>query len=216
MLKATGLRNVMSRQDWPIEVLRRVFAELQSEVPRSLLERELWCASADSAEWWAKSRTYSRSLAVTSMIGYVLGLGDRHLDNMLIDMRSGELLHIDYNVCFDKGARLRVPELVPFRLTSTLRGALGISGVQGPFQVACELSMEVMRQHRELLLTLLETFVYDPLVDWTKNEEDDKARAEIELAVSLSLFASRVDEMEGPLQTNQVGVTTARQIDASI
>lgn len=38
-----------------------------------------------------------------SMVGYIIGLGDRHLDNVLIDMTTGEVVHIDYNVCFEKG-----------------------------------------------------------------------------------------------------------------
>ena len=37
------------------------------------------------------SQTYCRSVAVMSMIGYILGLGDRHLDNMLIDFTTGEV-----------------------------------------------------------------------------------------------------------------------------
>ena len=60
-------------------------------------------------------------MAVMSMVGYILGLGDRHLENILLDKRSAEIVHIDYNVCFEKGARLRVPEVVPFRLTQTLQ-----------------------------------------------------------------------------------------------
>ena len=32
---------------------------------------------------------------------------------------------------------------------------------------SCEHAMEVMKAGRETLLTLLEAFVYDPLVDWT-------------------------------------------------
>lgn len=39
----------------------------------------------------------------------------RHLDNILLDTTSCELVHIDFNVCFEKGLRLRVPEIVPFR-----------------------------------------------------------------------------------------------------
>ena len=39
----------------------------------------------------------------------------RHLDNILLDRASCELVHIDFNVCFEKGLRLRVPEIVPFR-----------------------------------------------------------------------------------------------------
>jgi PI-3-kinase-related kinase SMG-1 len=47
-----------------------------------------------------------------SMVGYFLGLGDRHLDNILLDVRTGEVVHIDYNVCFEAGKKLRVPERV--------------------------------------------------------------------------------------------------------
>lgn len=47
-----------------------------------------------------------------SMVGYIIGLGDRHLDNVLIDMTTGEVVHIDYNVCFEKGQDISsVPEI---------------------------------------------------------------------------------------------------------
>lgn len=72
-----------------------------------LRPQELWCQSADTNEWWLRTQSFARSSAVMSMVGYVIGLGDRHLDNILLDMRSGELLHIDYNVCFEKGLRLK-------------------------------------------------------------------------------------------------------------
>ncbi|KRX75039.1 Serine/threonine-protein kinase smg-1 [Trichinella sp. T6] len=40
------------------------------------------------------------------------------------------VVNIDYNVCFEKGKLLRVPETVPFRLTQNIVNALGISGVE--------------------------------------------------------------------------------------
>ena len=68
---------------------RRVFIALAAETPRDGLANELWCASADAEQWWRKVGAFSRSCAVMSMLGYVIGLGDRHLDNILIDLRSG-------------------------------------------------------------------------------------------------------------------------------
>ena len=78
-------------------------------------------------------------------------------------------MNIDFNVCFDLGRRLRVPETVPFRLTPLLTAPLGVSGVDGSFRHSAEDTMRVLRscRGREALLTLLEAFVYDPLVDWT-------------------------------------------------
>ena len=39
-------------------------------------------------------------------------------------------MHIDYNVCFEKGRNLRVPEKVPFRMTQNIETALGVTGVE--------------------------------------------------------------------------------------
>jgi hypothetical protein len=155
-----------------------------------------------SLQWWSKTQTYARSVAVMSMVGYVLGLGDRHLDNILVDYSSGEVVHIDYNVCFEKGLRLRVPELVPFRMTQSMQAALGLTGVEGTFRSSCEHVMRVLRRNKETLLTLLEAFVYDPLVDWAAEKAAQEARKDMDLSVGLSLFASRIDEFKSELSSH--------------
>lgn len=43
--------------------------------------------------------------------------------------------------------------------------------LQGIFRMACEHVLRVMKKGRETLLTLLEAFVYDPLIDWTTGNE---------------------------------------------
>ena len=43
---------------------------------------------------------------------------------------SFKVVHVDYNVCFEKGRSLRVPEKVPFRMTQNLEHAMGFSGVE--------------------------------------------------------------------------------------
>ena len=183
-------------------MLRGVFQQLLQETPRDLVSRQIWCSCASSAELWHKTTTHARSMAVSSMVGYVIGLGDRHLDNILINFASGEVVHIDWNVSFDKGARLKVPETVPYRMTHTLQAALGFFGVEGPFRSSCEKALRVLRRNKEALLTLLEAFVYDPLVDWTSEKTKDESKG-VEVHVSLSLFASRVDEMKVALGENQ-------------
>ncbi|CAG8808701.1 187_t:CDS:2, partial [Racocetra persica] len=145
----------------------------------------------------------SRSLAVMSVIGYIIGLGDRHLDNILIDFECGEVIHIDYNVCFEKGKKLRVPETVPFRLTQNIETVLGVTGVEGVFRIACENVLRVLRENKEMLITLLEAFVYDPLVDWHQDVSEDREKQIMEIEENIGLLISRIAELRIPLENNQ-------------
>lgn len=58
------------------------------------LYRELWCSCNSSLEWWNVTKTYNHSTAVMSIIGYIIGLGDRHLDNVLVDLSTGEVIYL--------------------------------------------------------------------------------------------------------------------------
>lgn len=119
--------------------------------------------------WFSSRLAYSRSLSTTSIVGHVLGLGDRHVSNILIDMSRGELVHIDFGVAFDQGKLLRFPETIPFRLTRDMVDGLGLPGVDGAFRQCCQETLRVLRQGTELIKTILEVFKYDPLFTWTSN-----------------------------------------------
>nr|NVI76409.1 no-on-and-no-off transient C [Cucujiformia] len=94
-----GIKNTDNRKEWPLSVLKQVLTELMAETPNDLLAKELWCNSISASDWWHVTKRFSYSVAVMSIIGYIIGLGDRHLDNVLVDLTSGEVVHIDYNVC---------------------------------------------------------------------------------------------------------------------
>lgn len=205
-LKERGLRKVSSRRDWPQEVKRKVLLELMKETPRQLLYREIWCASDGFTTFSSKLQRFSGSVAVMSMVGHILGLGDRHLDNILMDFNTGDILHIDYNVCFDKGLRLKIPEIVPFRLTQTIQAALGVTGIEGAFKSSCEQVLETLQKNKDLILMLLEVFVWDPLMEWTRGDGHEgtvigeEERKGMDLAVGSSLFGSRLQETWLPMQ----------------
>ncbi|UPX14348.1 Non-specific serine/threonine protein kinase [Ascochyta rabiei] len=118
-------------------------------------------------EAWLSARLrYTRSCAVMSIVGHVLGLGDRHGENVLLEQGDGGTFHVDFNCLFDKGLTFEKPELVPFRLTHNMVDAMGPQGVEGPFRKAAELVYSLLRQHEDTLITILETFVHDPTADF--------------------------------------------------
>lgn len=81
-------------------------------------------------EWYQAQQNFIKSMALWSAFQYLIGFGDRHSDNILMD-RSGTLIHIDYECLFHKGRMLPVPEIVDFRLTKNLRFAMGYLAEQG-------------------------------------------------------------------------------------
>ncbi|KAF7294192.1 hypothetical protein HMN09_01147600 [Mycena chlorophos] len=126
----------------------------------------------EPSAWLASRLAYSRTAAVMSMVGFILGLGDRHCENILLDINTGDVVHVDFNCLFEKGKSLETPERVPFRLTQNIVDGLGVTGVEGVFRIACEVTLQLLRDNKDSLMSVLDAFIHDPLVEW----EDEKRK----------------------------------------
>ncbi|KAJ7086196.1 atypical/PIKK/FRAP protein kinase [Mycena epipterygia] len=173
------------------------------------LYKILWLKSTNSEHWLERRASYTRSLAVNSMVGHILGLGDRHPSNIMLERKTGKVVHIDFGDCFEVAMhRDKFPEKVPFRLTRMLTHAMEVSGIEGSFRKTCEISMQVLRDNKESLMAVLEAFVYDPLINWRlmqadvdvrQGEESDPADRPADLA----WVAARPQGVPRPLRANE-------------
>ncbi|KAL9106135.1 MAG: hypothetical protein Q9227_008783 [Pyrenula ochraceoflavens] len=118
-------------------------------------------------DWFVRRLAYSRSTAAISILGHVLGLGDRHGHNILLDEHTGEVVHIDLGVAFETGRVLPVPEVVPFRLTRDLVDGMGITKTEGVFRRCCNFTLEALRRESYSIMTILDVLRYDPLYSWS-------------------------------------------------
>ncbi|KAF6834583.1 FAT domain-containing protein [Colletotrichum plurivorum] len=131
------------------------------------LYRVLWLKSKSSEAWLERRTNYTRSLGVMSMVGYILGLGDRHPSNLMLDRVTGKIIHIDFGDCFEVAMkREKYPERVPFRLTRMLTYAMEVSNIEGSFRLTCEHVMRVLRDNKDSVMAVLEAFIHDPLLTW--------------------------------------------------
>jgi serine/threonine-protein kinase ATR len=152
---------------------------------------------SEPAAWFAARLRYTRTSAVMSIVGTVLGLGDRHGENILFDDKNGDTLHVDFNCLFDKGLGFDKPERVPFRLTHNMVDAFGVTGYEGVFRKACESAMRLLRHNDETMMTVLEAFIHDPAVDMVKKKGKPSKAPDTPKAVLESIQAKLRGLWEG-------------------
>ncbi|KAJ1889399.1 phosphatidylinositol kinase- protein kinase tor1, partial [Kickxella alabastrina] len=155
--------------------LIEAFEHVQSSTPGNDLQRAMWFESPNAETWLERRTNYTRSLAVMSIAGYILGLGDRHPANMLYHFSTGKVVHIDLGDCFEIAAhREKYPEMVPFRLTRMFVMPMEVSTIEGLFKFTANHTMRVLRANHNPLMAVLEAFVFDPLVSWSYLQNNNK------------------------------------------
>lgn len=170
--------DIEHRNQLPDDILKKVYHGLARDTPCFLLSK---FNNYDTKE------RFGYSMATMCVLGYLLGIGDRHPDNILHDS-NGTIIHIDLNVSFDRGLHLPLPELVPFRLTRNYSYALGCSMLGKSNGNAVAMQNAGIRLLRERMIAILKTIkdrcipYYDayfktfewevPIVDFVKKSDN--------------------------------------------
>ncbi|KAL3237724.1 DNA-binding protein kinase TEL1 RNJ42_00711 [Nakaseomyces bracarensis] len=157
-----GMKDVQSKSDHDrilkyLEITSQILPQFRNFFFNSFM---------DPNSWYLAKKKYTKGVATSSIVGYILGLGDRHLNNILIDTTCGEPVHIDLGIAFDQGKMLRIPELVPFRLTRDIVDGFGITGVEGLFRKTCEQVLALLGRDAEKVMCILNILKWDPLYSW--------------------------------------------------
>ena len=60
-----------------------------------LMSKMLYECCKNANDWWIKISNFVKTHAQWSYLGYIVGLGDRHTDNILFT-KEAKLVHIDF------------------------------------------------------------------------------------------------------------------------
>ncbi|UKK01801.1 non-specific serine/threonine protein kinase [Theileria orientalis] len=149
-------------------------------------------AKGNYNEIYEAMKLFNLSCSLWSIFGYILGLGDRHSENILLNVKHGNLVHVDFDCLFDKGVSLLVPEIVPFRLTPTLIQNLGITGVSvnGLYYNNCLNFMKLLMTNKEVIKLVLFNFIMDPLIKWNniRNKITSKLTSHLNIFISVPVY----------------------------
>lgn len=170
---------------------------IEQKLPVELVRGAL-CEMAASAEGFLALRAnFTSSLAALSVAHWLLGIGDRHLSNVLLNERTGRLVGIDFGLSFGAGTRdQNVPELLPFRLTPQFVQALSPFGVSGALQLGMVRALRCWRTGRKLLESCMEVFVREPTIDWLESARN-RAHAAVELEEETTTSSSNGKRISG-------------------
>ncbi|EPR79758.1 PI3/PI4 kinase [Spraguea lophii 42_110] len=135
---------------------------------------------------------YCKTYALMCIVGWFMGLGDRHCENINLDL-NGDVVHVDLNCIFDKGKRLKVKERVPFRLTKNIIDGLGIEGADSKFKNILNESLTFLKSNKSIIISNMLSFVYDPTTNNPKSVIDE-LKNKLQLEIADELIEEAVDD----------------------
>ncbi|XP_029955282.1 DNA-dependent protein kinase catalytic subunit [Salarias fasciatus] len=147
------------------------FSRVLQHVPTGLLKRA-FLKMCNSPEAFLSLRShFVSSHALLCVSHWILGIGDRHLSNFMINTETGGMIGIDFGHAFGSATQfLPVPELMPFRLTRQFLNLMQPLRESGLIQSIMVHSLRAFRAEPDLLLNTMDVFVKEPSLDW-KNFE---------------------------------------------
>ncbi|GFQ67398.1 DNA-dependent protein kinase catalytic subunit [Trichonephila clavata] len=143
------------------------YKEITNLVPKNLLMKSFMKLSSSPEAFMLLRNKFAQSHAVICLSQWVLGIGDRHLGNFLIDKSTGFEVGIDFGHAFGSATQfLPIPELIPFRLTPQYLQLMGPLQVKGIYESAMIHALSAICNNRDILLNVMDIFIKEPTLDW--------------------------------------------------
>ncbi|XP_072708622.1 DNA-dependent protein kinase catalytic subunit isoform X1 [Ciconia boyciana] len=148
------------------------FRSRESSVPGDLLRRAFVKMSTSPEAFLSLRSHFASSHALMCISHWILGIGDRHLSNFMINKETGGMVGIDFGYAFGSATQfLRVPELMPFRLTRQFVNLMMPVKEWGLIYSVMVHALRAYRRDPDLLISTMDVFVKEPSLDWKNCEQ---------------------------------------------
>jgi hypothetical protein len=156
--KTSGLIDIVNNCD----TIYSIQEELKSTILNYILE--------NNGEMKVKEirEKFTKSTAVFCVLTYLFGIGDRHLDNIMVT-KDGNLFHIDYGYILGNDPVVRNPGI---RITSSMIETMGgeLSENYKYFKKLCTIIYNCLRRHIDIFINML--LILPKITDINLKEQD--------------------------------------------
>jgi len=127
--------------------------------------------------------SFVKSCAGYCVITYILGVGDRHLDNLMI-APDGRMFHIDFGFIMGRDPKVFPP---PMKLCKEMVEAMGgtESAYFGKFKTYCCEAYNILRKNVVLILNLFSLMAHSNIPDISQDSEKALLKLESKFALDL-------------------------------
>lgn len=171
-------------------------------MPADVLRNVFYQMSASPECFFTLRNNFASSLATMGIANWILGIGDRHLSNLLISKNTGRIVGIDFGMAFGVSTRDQsVPEMIPMRLTPKLIEVISPMDTSGLIKKCMVYTLRAIRAQRKTIMTAMTSVMIDrsraiqrnhgdPLTETNKHDCIDVINMKLMGANPLHLIAS--------------------------
>jgi len=119
----------------------------------------------NSKTMWTFKRQFAASVALSSLVSFVLRLSGRSPSKMLISKASGSLTHLEMVTSYNDRLQLDLSgETVPFRFTRNMATFIGQQGMEGRMVASAVAAAQALCQEGNKMSSLLGLFLLQDIL----------------------------------------------------
>lgn len=144
-------------------------------MPNDCVRNALYAMSSSPECFFTLRNNFASSLATMGIGNWIMGIGDRHLSNLLICKNSGKIIGIDFECAFGMATRnLHIPEMVPLRLTPQFVKVISPMDTSGLIKKCMIYSLRAIRAERKTIMAAMAAYVAagDPTASGNQTSTD--------------------------------------------
>ncbi|CAH1737387.1 unnamed protein product [Aphis gossypii] len=153
------------------------FKQLVQSIPADILRKSLLNLCHCAETFICLRSKFITSFSVLSICHWLLGIGDRHLDNTIVSTKTGFCIGIDFNFAFHTATSIQtIPELIPFRMSPHIVSLMAPLNLTGFIRETMVHTLKTLIDNQEMILSVMQVFINDPSADWIKMAKAETLR----------------------------------------